>query len=444
MNETYMRVSYLPLAAPSSVVAPLAIVSISHGSRAAREHLVHPGSGRRSIVGVPICLFCVYMSFFLVPTNATLSLIASTPPWGATWSRATLGSYAKLMDSSMMQSTRCCDAISGTMDALKHVVVNGLARHPDRTMHRASASVCIVAAPPNGQCEPWSALCPNLPLVVVDVADVDDFRARLCPTLWHHRCRAEDTVYRLVSSPGVVTRPRMSRCRSLTTPWLSHARSPSMALAPRERTVHIAFAGGVDGHVQADRVGFSAWRRRLRSACSAMKSAAQCSSIFQALAGRSAHKAIQLYARSVFCLQPPGDTIVRSAIVDAIAVGCIPVLFHEAQAALWPWHWKADRASVLFDWSAPSSSQNATSALHELLGMPASRVRALQAAVVDAARSHFYRGDVGPADQPDAIDALVKGMRRLAKDHHNGVSVRSWSRHDRRGRRIAATFHVAD
>lgn len=48
-----------------------------------------------------------------------------------------------------------------------------------------------------------------------------------------------------------------------------------------------------------------------------------------------ARAAVELYSQSVFCLQPPGDTIVRQAISDAIAVGCIPVFFHSEQARGW-------------------------------------------------------------------------------------------------------------
>ena len=34
-----------------------------------------------------------------------------------------------------------------------------------------------------------------------------------------------------------------------------------------------------------------------------------------------------LYGRSVFCLNPPGDNDVRKGIFDSILMGCIPVLF---------------------------------------------------------------------------------------------------------------------
>mmetsp|Transcript_6466 Transcript_6466/g.9952 ORF Transcript_6466/g.9952 Transcript_6466/m.9952 type:complete len:536 (+) Transcript_6466:90-1697(+) len=44
------------------------------------------------------------------------------------------------------------------------------------------------------------------------------------------------------------------------------------------------------------------------------------------------------YFNSVFCLQPPGDTYSRKAMVDCMVGGCIPVLFFEEQLRLWTHH----------------------------------------------------------------------------------------------------------
>ncbi len=58
------------------------------------------------------------------------------------------------------------------------------------------------------------------------------------------------------------------------------------------------------------------------------------------MSGNGAEDALQLYAGSDFCLQPPGDTLPRPGIIDALSVGCVPVLFHPRQAELWPHHWR--------------------------------------------------------------------------------------------------------
>ena len=59
----------------------------------------------------------------------------------------------------------------------------------------------------------------------------------------------------------------------------------------------------------------------------------------------------QLYFNSTFCLQPWGDGPTRAGIIDALLLGCIPVLFHASQQAQWPRHWGswARNASLLID-----------------------------------------------------------------------------------------------
>ena len=43
------------------------------------------------------------------------------------------------------------------------------------------------------------------------------------------------------------------------------------------------------------------------------------------------------YSRSVYCLMPQGDTPSRRAIFDALACGCIPIVYHRFSFH-WPWH----------------------------------------------------------------------------------------------------------
>ena len=55
---------------------------------------------------------------------------------------------------------------------------------------------------------------------------------------------------------------------------------------------------------------------------------------------------------ATFCLQPGGDTPARKSLVDAITLGCIPVLFSPMQdefMPLWSWHRWRDRGRVLVD-----------------------------------------------------------------------------------------------
>ena len=41
---------------------------------------------------------------------------------------------------------------------------------------------------------------------------------------------------------------------------------------------------------------------------------------------------------SVFCPAPPGDSVTRKSIFDALVTGCIPVIFAKASLNQYRWH----------------------------------------------------------------------------------------------------------
>ena len=201
----------------------------------------------------------------------------------------------------------------------------------------------------------------------------------------------------------------------------------------------VAGAFSTMGHGFTVLHGWGDWRRRLRNACRPTKLGeggrhTMCLWSYQPPSCKeclAAREAIELYAHSTFCLQPPGDVIARGAIVDAISVGCIPVFFHRAQAALWQWHWNASDASVLFDWSAAGSSdesaKNGTAVMDALVAMrDTAATRRMQARVVEAARRMMYRkreaaGGGGDAvAEEDAVDVLVERLGRFARARAGG------------------------
>ncbi|KAK8332581.1 hypothetical protein V6Z12_A10G148400, partial [Gossypium hirsutum] len=48
---------------------------------------------------------------------------------------------------------------------------------------------------------------------------------------------------------------------------------------------------------------------------------------------------MNLFGRSIFCLQPPGDSLTRKSTFDSILAGCIPVFFHPGSAyTQYLWH----------------------------------------------------------------------------------------------------------
>ena len=79
---------------------------------------------------------------------------------------------------------------------------------------------------------------------------------------------------------------------------------------------------------------FTALRGALHRGCVALNDTAQCTSHRPPpesdASGRVASIAA-LYWRSTFCLQPIGDGVSRAGIIDALLLGCIPVLFSDGQ-----------------------------------------------------------------------------------------------------------------
>lgn len=301
--------------------------------------------------------------FYLVPTNETLRLAEHAPDLGTPWPDMKPPKQ-KHKAAPRAASPLPLELFSDSdWRPLQHVLVHALARHPLRRAEPTNAAFCAVASPPQaglyqtghaarraggvafgsaGGCgsvgkrwAAWRALCPpNVPLLVLDTVDADFRPFALCSALWErNRCLREPgtSVLRLVGSPPVTAHPgeprprqrsQLAPCPALSVPWLSHARAPLAIASSPERPVRIAGAFSTFQHGMAIALGFADWRRDLRDACHRLKNGTRCTHVYQSMSGKAARSAIELYSRSVFCLQPPGDVIPRGAIVDAIAVGC--------------------------------------------------------------------------------------------------------------------------
>jgi len=113
------------------------------------------------------------------------------------------------------------------------------------------------------------------------------------------------------------------------------------------------------------------------------------------------------YDKSTFCLQPPGDTPSRKGIVDAIMFGCIPVLFTEDQAQLWPWHvGRWEDVAVLLD----AGSQDV---IGHLRSIPESEVRRLRGNIAGLMPRLLYNMPGQPAPD-DALATTLDAIWKLA------------------------------
>lgn len=216
-----------------------------------------PPPGRQELAAV--------VRFHLVPTNETLKLAERAPQLGASWTSPTEPSHRR---SRRSDSDSASPSVLPTVlpwqeftdsdwRPLQHVLIHALARHPARS-GQSEAQFCIVAAPPqpglypkghaerraggtsagnNGGCgsvgnrwSDWIALCPALPIIVIDTVDADYRAFKLCTAFWKRgRCLREQTtaLLRVVGSPPLTKHPgekpdsqrsRLAPCPALSVP----------------------------------------------------------------------------------------------------------------------------------------------------------------------------------------------------------------------------------
>ena len=148
-----------------------------------------------------------------------------------------------------------------------------------------------------------------------------------------------------------------------------------------------------------------------------------------------ASSVVALYRRATFCLQPSGDSVTRKGILDAILLGCIPVIFHRSVTMQWAWHWGAwvQNASVLIPEGDLTS--NRTDAITYLAALTPSQVQAMRDTLAGRAHTMHYfrtppeaaasRASAAPVSAPahleeavssDAFVTTLRGVRTRAND----------------------------
>ena len=367
------------------------------------------------------------MRLFLVPTNHSRDVLARPPPWGAPWHWCRRAS----------RSIRCSAFEDSYFRNLQAVLLHRLLDSTHMVDNEEAADACVVAGQPMrtppryARCDNHDALCPGKPIIHIEESvDADYIGYRMCPRIWNEtRCRQlgrKDRVLRVVGSPaGLLLRKSLRHCSAIDVPWLAHARVPEVYVtrqprAPDTRIAYVAgYASGV--HYVAERFGFNAWRSALRLACDNLRNRTACRYLQPNAAGagfdrgKEWYAALSTYARATFCLQPPGDMVARAGIIDALSVGCIPVLFHRAQAQLWTGFWNASEAAVVFEWPSQLDgaarmtrdelSERAANALVALLSLSPSKVLSLQLAGRASLPSLLYARRAGQYD--DAVARLM-------------------------------------
>lgn len=210
--------------------------------------------------------------------------------------------------------------------AFDAVLLHLLSIDPRRVFNASDASFCVVSME-KFALEVMRA-CAGKTVAVIDAVDMDlpetgqSGHARL----WRSTCPRR--VLQIVGSAAVLTK-RRSACAQLAVPWVSHLYEPQRAGG--ERPLLASASWNSKDHGFATLYGFTQWRVDLRHGCHRHRRV--CVWKYQSLSGSRAFDALGLYRASRFCPMPPGDNIVRQAIVDAVTLGCVPVFFPPHAAA---------------------------------------------------------------------------------------------------------------
>ncbi|KAI4344978.1 hypothetical protein L6164_012148 [Bauhinia variegata] len=121
---------------------------------------------------------------------------------------------------------------------------------------------------------------------------------------------------------------------------------------------------------------------------------------------------MKVFQSSVFCLQPPGDSLTRRSTFDSILAGCIPVFFHPKSAYdqyLWHLPKNGSKYSVLIP--EEDVKDNRVLVNETLFRVPESEVLAMRAQVIRLIPRILY---ANPSSRlktiEDALDIAVKGI----------------------------------
>ena len=228
---------------------------------------------------------------------------------------------------------------------------------------------------------------------------------------------------------------------SIPFPSVVHASSADVAAAtqwpwerPHRRRSLVAACFGHQAGKRTAAQAVPRLRARLAADCAALPN--ECtngtdSTYMAAVTASALERTLRAYWDATFCLQPPGDDLMRKGIVDALLLGCIPVLFHPGQRQQWAFHWGdfVANATVLLEWGAIIDGKMDWAAA--LRAIPKEEVEAMRATIAANAHRLQYavvdtaslRAKGGLAVGDDAFDEALRGAWRNARDAERSGAV---------------------
>ncbi|XP_018439708.1 probable xyloglucan galactosyltransferase GT12 [Raphanus sativus] len=145
-------------------------------------------------------------------------------------------------------------------------------------------------------------------------------------------------------------------------------------------------------------------------------------------------KIMDAFERSVFCLQPPGDSYTRRSIFDSILAGCIPVFFHPGSGyKQYRWYFPKDYTKYSV-YIPENGMKNGTVSLRNLLGridIDKESVLRMRNEVVKIIPKIIYTkpGLVGSEKIEDAfdiaVDRVIERVTMVKRMMEEGKDIRS-------------------
>ncbi|XP_006294029.2 LOW QUALITY PROTEIN: probable xyloglucan galactosyltransferase GT15 [Capsella rubella] len=125
---------------------------------------------------------------------------------------------------------------------------------------------------------------------------------------------------------------------------------------------------------------------------------------------------MKLFEGSVFCLQPPGDSLTRRSVFDSILAGCIPVYFNQGSAyKQYVWHIPMNNSEYSVYIPVKELRNGGKNKIEEILrGIPNERLVGLRENVIRLIPKIVYsepnRNKPGGEVFEDAFDIALKGV----------------------------------
>ncbi|PQQ11720.1 putative xyloglucan galactosyltransferase GT11 [Prunus yedoensis var. nudiflora] len=121
---------------------------------------------------------------------------------------------------------------------------------------------------------------------------------------------------------------------------------------------------------------------------------------------------MKMFQGSVFCLQPPGDSLTRRSIFDSILAGCIPVFFHPGSAYVqYLWHLPRDYTKYSVFIPAFDIKNGRVSIERILQKIPRQKVVEMREEVIKLIPKVIYADPSSRLETlEDAFDIVVKGV----------------------------------